>query len=135
AALLRALEHVGRAIHANHVVAALGQRHRVSACSAAKIQNSTDLALGVQAKNVLDQIGLGLVVLVLVQLVVDRRVVATEHCLRHASASRTASHTRSMCASSSRRPDGRYTPWRAMRSATGYRSPWNRPRSRKTGCS
>ena len=41
----------------------------------------------------------------------------------------TAWHTRSIWDSSSPSPDGRYRPCRAIRSATGYDSPANRPRS------
>ena len=110
---------VRRTIDAHHVVAVRGQDHRVSARTAAQIEHLSNHSLSIQLEDAFDQLALGQVILVLVQIVVCHGVVAAKDAVGHASASPTARHTCSIWDSSRPRPDGRYRPRRAMRSATG----------------
>src|SRR5215472_19024866 len=119
AAPLCLAQHVRGAIDAHDFVAALSQRHGVSTGATAQIENFTNGTLAVELKCVLDQINLGQVILVAIQVVIGGGVLRAEHALDHRSAARRTWHTRSSWRSSMPRPDGRYNPWRASRSATG----------------
>src|SRR5205814_1913134 len=106
------LQHVGRPVDTHDFVTAVREDHRVSAGSTAQIKYPSNCTLPVQPEDVLDEVALGEIVLIVVQVIVGGSVVAAENALGHANASRTARHTWSISDSSRPSPEGRYSPWR-----------------------
>ena len=101
----RLRQHAGRAVDAGDPVPALGERQRVISGAAAEIENALRAGRAVFREQALDEVDLAGIILRAIEDVVAVGVVRPEH--RHASDSRTAAHTRSICASSSVSPEGR----------------------------
>ncbi len=101
----RNTQHLGRPVHARHVVAAPRQANRVLPRAAAQVENRRALH-AIRLEDPLEQRDLGIVVLVLIQEIILLRVIRAER-VAHARISRTASQTRSSWISVSPSPDGR----------------------------